>query len=101
MKRIYIYILLFFVTAQLQLFGAIEDTVKIAENYYASGDYSKALSYYLSVSNAGYESASLYYNIGNSYYKTGNFVKAILWYERALLLEPGNKDVLFNLEIAR
>ena len=39
--------------------------------------------------------------MGNSYYKTENIAKAILNYERALLLKPGDEDIRFNLEMAR
>ena len=42
----------------------------------------------------------LYYNLGNAYYKHNEFAKAILNYERALLLNPGNEDARFNLEMA-
>ncbi|MDD3037638.1 tetratricopeptide repeat protein [Bacteroides sp.] len=47
------------------------------------------------------ESAEVYYNLGNSYYKIGEIAKAVLNYERALLLQPGNSDIRANLEIAR
>lgn len=43
----------------------------------------------------------MYYNLGNSYYKADDIAKAILNYERALLLQPGNADIRANLEIAR
>ena len=43
----------------------------------------------------------IYYNLGNSYYKADDIARAILNYERALLLEPGNADIRANLEIAR
>ena len=39
--------------------------------------------------------------MGNSYYKADDIAKAILNYERALLLQPGNADIRANLEIAR
>ena len=39
--------------------------------------------------------------MGNSYYKADDIARAILNYERALLLEPGNADIRANLEIAR
>ena len=45
--------------------------------------------------------AEVYYNLGNSYYKADDIARAILNYERALLLEPGNADIRANLEIAR
>ena len=41
------------------------------------------------------------YNLGNCYYKTDRLALAILNYERAALLDPGNSDVRFNLELAR
>ena len=47
------------------------------------------------------EAAEVYYNLGNSYYKADDIAKAILNYERALLLQPGNADIRANLEIAR
>ena len=46
-------------------------------------------------------SAELYYNLGNAYYRTENITKAVLNYERALLLSPGDRDIRFNLQIAR
>lgn len=39
------------------------------------------------------EAAEVYYNLGNSYYKADDIAKAILNYERALLLQPGNADI--------
>ena len=47
------------------------------------------------------ESVAGKYNLGNSYYKADDIARAILNYERALLLEPGNADIRANLEIAR
>ena len=47
------------------------------------------------------ESADVYYNLGNSYYKINEIARAILNYEKALLLQPGNGDIRANLEIAR
>ena len=43
----------------------------------------------------------MYYNLGNSYYKAGEIAKAVLNYERALLMKPGNSDIRANLEVAR
>ena len=63
-------------------------------------DYITAIHIYETLLQGG-ESAELYYNLGNSYYKTDNLAKAILNYERALLLQPGNPDIRANIEIAR
>ena len=46
-------------------------------------------------------SAELYYNLGNAYYRTENITRAVLNYERALLLSPGDADIRFNLQLAR
>ena len=47
------------------------------------------------------ESADLYYNLGNAYYRMDDITHAVLAYERALLLSPGDADVRFNLQMAR
>ena len=46
-------------------------------------------------------SADIYYNLGNAYYRTDNITKALLNYERAHLLSPGDDDINFNLQFAR
>jgi len=43
----------------------------------------------------------LYYNLGNAYYRTENITRAVLNYERALLLSPSDPDIRFNLQMAR
>ena len=47
------------------------------------------------------ESADIYYNLGNAYYRMDDITHAVLAYERALLLSPGDADVRFNLQMAR
>ena len=49
----------------------------------------------------GFESAELYFNLGNSFYKTGNATYAILNYERARKLAPNDEDIRYNLDMAR
>jgi tetratricopeptide (TPR) repeat protein len=71
-----------------------------ANTAYMAGRYQDAIGAYLSVVSEGYESADLYYNIGNAYFKLSDIPHAILWYERARRLDPGNEDVVFNLNVA-
>lgn len=47
------------------------------------------------------ESAQLYYNLGNSYFRDNQIAKAIVNYERALLLAPGDSDIRHNLRFAK
>lgn len=79
-----------------------EDNVTKAEgdSAYIRNDYASAIQIYEALLKKG-EAAEVYYNLGNSYYKADNIAKAILNYERALLMQPGNADIRANLEIAR
>jgi tetratricopeptide (TPR) repeat protein len=71
-----------------------------ADSAYVRGQYQQAISDYESLLKQG-SSAELYYNLGNAYYRTENIPQAVLNYERALLLSPGDRDIRFNLQIAR
>lgn len=71
-----------------------------ANQLYLSGDYSSAREEYQKIINSGFESAELYYNLGNTFYKLGQIPSAILYYEKALILNPKDVDIRFNLELA-
>ena len=68
---------------------------------YSQGRYSEALDAWLSVYNSGIRSSDLDYNIANAYFKLNNIPGAILFYERALLLDPLDEDSRYNLQITR
>ena len=72
----------------------------LADSAYIRNDFTTAIQIYEMILRTG-ESADIYYNLGNSYYKIGDIAKAILNYERALILKPANKDIRSNLETAR
>jgi tetratricopeptide (TPR) repeat protein len=67
---------------------------------YSAGSYSTAVEMYKKVTDAGFESPELFYNIGNAYFKMNDFASAILWYERAKRIDPANEDIDFNLNVA-
>ena len=71
-----------------------------ADSAYVRGDYQQAINDYEALLKQG-ASADLYYNLGNSYYRTEHITKAVLNYERALLLSPSDRDIRFNLQMAR
>ena len=79
----------------------LQRKIDSANTLYQQQLFAQANEIYLEIFHSGYESSSLFYNIGNTYYKLSNYPKAILYYERALLLDPKNEDVLFNLEKAK
>lgn len=98
MKKIVFFLLVQFVT--LGAF-AQEATIKEAEVAYTKEDYGKAIELYEGLLKTHGESAEIYYNLGNAYYKENKIAPAILNYERALLLDPGDGDIRFNLQLAR
>ncbi len=65
----------------------------IAENYF------DAIVKYESILNDGYESAELYYNLGNAYYRSEQLGKSIWAYSNALDIAPRNRDIAHNLSI--
>ncbi|MCM1332481.1 MAG: tetratricopeptide repeat protein [Bacteroides sp.] len=69
-----------------------------ADSAYMNDNFSKAAELYLEIAETEGTSSDLYYNLGNSYYRQGKLGKAILYYEKALRLDPSNKDARANLE---
>ncbi len=80
---------------------AQESVIKEADAAYQTENYAKAIELYEKVLKENGESADIYYNLGNAYYKMGKVAPAILNYERSLVLEPGDSDARFNLQIAK
>ena len=70
-----------------------------ANQAYVEGRWSDAVTDYELISGMGLESAALYCNTGDAYFKEGNVPMAILFYERALKLDPSYSDARYNLEL--
>jgi hypothetical protein len=68
---------------------------------YEAGDYHAAIERYMEVADAGVVHRDLYYNLGNAFFKSGDMGHAVLWYERALALDPRNDDIRANLAVVR
>ena len=68
---------------------------------YKAGDYAGAIAQFSAIVQTGVVNGRLYYNLGNAYLKNNELGPAILWYERALELMPGDPDLRFNMEYAR
>ncbi|RLD38318.1 MAG: hypothetical protein DRI74_04220 [Bacteroidetes bacterium] len=101
MKRFKWTIIIVLVQLPILLFGQDYQTyIKNAEHYYAEAKYDSAILTYQKVLDEGYHSTELYYNLGNSFYKQNEIPSAILYFEKALKLDPANEDALFNLKLA-
>ena len=73
-----------------------------ANELYRNSFYTEAIEIYESIEQSGAISAELYYNLGNTYYKTNEVAASIYNYEKALQLNPANKeDILTNLTYAK
>ena len=70
-----------------------------ANQAYMEGRWADAAADYELISGMGLESASLYCNTGDAYFKDGNVPMAILFYERALKLDPSYEDARYNLQL--
>ncbi|NCC99290.1 MAG: tetratricopeptide repeat protein [Bacteroidia bacterium] len=97
MKRI-LYIVSLVLTMSLPISA---QNMKSANDAYAAGNYEEAIQIYENVTKSGYESSTLYFNLGNAYYRTGKLAPSILNYERALRLDADNVDAQHNLEFVR
>ena len=71
-----------------------------ANTAYLNGDYRAAIEVYEQIVDRGYSSAKLCYNLANAYFKEGSIGPSILYYNRALRLQPGDEDVRYNLAVA-
>lgn len=113
MRKIYFSILFIFVSVcsyaqtdstQVSEIAQVPEVVVTkaqADSAYINNDFASAVYLYENIlANQG-ESADIYYNLGNSYYKMDNIAKAIVNYEKALVLNPADGDIRFNLELAQ
>ena len=79
----------------------VDEIFKQSNDYYTNGDYEAAADGYLEIINSGFESAELYFNIGNSFYKLNNIPESNFYFEKALALSPNDTDIITNLSFAQ
>ena len=78
-----------------------EDLFREGNIAYNKGDYDRAIVYYDSINSFGVHSPELYFNLGNAYYKKNAIASSILNYEKALLLDADNEQLINNLTYAQ
>ena len=74
-----------------------------AARSYDAGDYESAAASFrrLLAAPEGLDRAALHYNLGNAEYRTGRLGYAMLHWERALAMRPGDQDARANVALAR
>ena len=96
MKRPYVILIMALFFADL---AANSDSLYFRANeLYQGGEYEMALNVYRQVTEEGVESPGLYYNMGNAAYRSNSIGYAILYFEKALKLDPSHEDARHNLE---
>ncbi len=84
--------------------GQPSDAVRLYEEgteRLVAGNYAGAVGSYRAAMELGVASTALYYNLGVAYYRLDRLGEAIRFLERARRMEPTDRRILHNLEIAR
>jgi hypothetical protein len=77
-----------------------QELFKAGNALYADGKFSDAAQKYQLAADQGLRNWILEYNLGNAYYRVGQIGRAIVHYERAFRLNSGQRDVIYNLNLA-
>ncbi len=102
MKKSNLKILLLFIFILLSAAKAdVKSAIQKGNELYKNNQYQLAIDEYNKLIKLGYEGTSLYYNLGNAHYRLGKVGYAILYYEKALKLSPGDEDVKHNLSLVK
>ena len=100
MKNKLIFILLLSLT-NLFSFNDVDSVFNQSNSLYNSNSFEQAIDGYKSILNKDINNGILYYNIGNCYYRLNDLGYARLFYEKAKLYNPTDRDVLHNIELVK
>lgn len=95
------YSLLFLLLGSSTLWSQDTDAIfKIGNDHYAQGRYQEAIDAYTRILDLNQESAALYFNLANANYKLNNIGPTVFYYEKALQLDPSDRDIRNNAAFA-
>jgi len=77
----------------------VENTFSQANELYNKGSYIEAINNYKEIIKNDFHSAELYYNLGNAYYRLDSIASSVYYYEKALQLNPNDRETIDNLEL--
>jgi tetratricopeptide (TPR) repeat protein len=98
MKQIFCILSLFL---SLGFFAQNEALFEKANALYNDGKYAEAIDNYQIILDSGKHSADLYFNMANAHYKLNNIAPSIYYYEKALLLNPNDSEIINNIAFAK
>lgn len=82
-------------------FSQNNESFEKANALYNDGKYAEAIDTYESILDSKIHSSELYFNLGNANYKLNNIGPSIYYYEKALMLNPNDKEIQNNLAFAQ
>jgi tetratricopeptide (TPR) repeat protein len=97
-RSIYLLLLL-----ALPLFSRADENTALFDRgntAFAKGNYQQAANDYQKIIDGGYQSAAVFFNLGNAYYRLGDLPSSLLYYEKAHKLAPSDEDINFNIHFA-
>ena len=77
------------------------DAFSHGNTLYAAGDFTGAVAAYEGQVRRGEYTANLFYNLADAYHRQGDRGRAILNYQRALILDPAHAEAAANLAFVR
>jgi tetratricopeptide (TPR) repeat protein len=72
-----------------------------ANQLYSQGNFKSAAEQYRRITESHFVNEVVYYNLANAYFKQNQIGHAILYYEKAKRLAPGDREISENLDLAR
>ncbi len=93
-------LLLFAVGMSLLAQSGVDHYFEQGNKAYRESDYRTSLQWYQKIEATGFTSSEVYYNMANCYFKLNRIGPSILFYEKALKLNPDDEEAQFNLELA-
>ena len=101
MRIVYCFLLAIFLSMANVHAQSGAQALEKANELYQSEQFRQALNAYKNIEEEGYFSKTLFYNLGNTYYRLGDKGRAVLYYERALVLAPNDKQVKQDLAFVK
>ena len=86
--------------AEASVSASAEQLWEMANAAYNEGNFEKAAANYEQILSQNLHSAALYYNLANAYFKQNKLGEALLNYNRASRIAPGDEDIRHNQEYA-
>ena len=83
------------------LAGSLESIFNSANSDFEKGDYASAQSKYKQLEKLGVYSETLFYNRAVTEARLGNIGRAVLYFEKVLINNPGDESAAFNIKVLR